>query len=68
MVYFVIINLVEIVREVDIVVVVLGKVEFVWGDWFKLGVVVIDVGINVVDVWILYWKIIIFLCLFIYFI
>lgn len=37
-------------REVDILVVVVGKVELVRGDWLKLGVVVIDVGINVVEV------------------
>ena len=34
------------VREADIVVVAIGKKEFVRGDWVKPGAVVIDVGIH----------------------
>lgn len=34
------------VREADIVVVAIGRPEFVKGDWIKPGAVVIDCGIN----------------------
>jgi methylenetetrahydrofolate dehydrogenase (NADP+)/methenyltetrahydrofolate cyclohydrolase len=33
-------------RQADILVVAIGKVEFVRGDWIKPGATVIDVGIN----------------------
>lgn len=59
-------NPAEIVREADIVVAALGKAEFVRGDWLKPGAVVIDVGINAVDVRTLHRKTIIFLCPFTY--
>ena len=39
-------NLEEIVRSADIVVVALGKPEFVTGDMIKEGAVIIDVGIT----------------------
>ncbi len=39
-------NLAEITREADIVVVAIGKAEFLRGDMVKEGAVVIDVGIN----------------------
>ncbi|XP_056022205.1 C-1-tetrahydrofolate synthase, cytoplasmic-like isoform X2 [Ostrea edulis] len=39
-------NLPEIVRTADILVVAIGKAEFVKGDWVKPGAVVIDCGIN----------------------
>ncbi len=35
-----------IVRRADILVTDIGQPEFVHGDWLKLGVIVIDVGIN----------------------
>ena len=38
-----------IVRTADIVIVAIGKANFVKGDWLKPGAVVVDVGINVVD-------------------
>lgn len=47
--YIVIKGLVGIVCKVDIVVVVVGYVGLVCGDWVKFGVVVIDVGINCVE-------------------
>lgn len=34
------------VSEADILVVAIGKPEFVKGDWIKPGAVVIDVGTN----------------------
>ncbi len=37
-----------IVRQADIVIAAIGKVEFVRGDWIKPGAAVIDVGINAV--------------------
>lgn len=40
----------SIIREADIVIAALGKAEYVRGDWLKPGCVVIDVGINAVDV------------------
>ena len=42
-------NLAEHTRRADILVVALGRPEFVTGDMVKEGVVVIDVGINRVD-------------------
>lgn len=42
-------NLAEIVRSADIVVVAIGRANFVTGDMLKPGAVVVDVGINVVD-------------------
>jgi methylenetetrahydrofolate dehydrogenase (NADP+)/methenyltetrahydrofolate cyclohydrolase/formyltetrahydrofolate synthetase len=40
------VNLPDVVREGDIVVVAIGKPELVKGDWLKPGAVVIDCGIN----------------------
>jgi 5,10-methylene-tetrahydrofolate dehydrogenase/methenyl tetrahydrofolate cyclohydrolase len=40
----------DICREADIVVAACGKAEMITGDWIKPGAVVIDVGINAVDV------------------
>ena len=42
-------NLKEIVKSADIVIVALGKAEFVTGDMIKEGAVVIDVGITRVE-------------------
>ena len=39
-------NLVEIVREADIVIAAIGRPKFVTADMIKPGAVVIDVGIN----------------------
>jgi methylenetetrahydrofolate dehydrogenase (NADP+) / methenyltetrahydrofolate cyclohydrolase / formyltetrahydrofolate synthetase len=39
-------NLPDIVRTADVVVVAVGKANFIKGDWLKPGAVVIDVGIN----------------------
>ena len=39
-------NLVEKVRDADLVVAAVGRPEFVPGDWIKPGAIVIDVGIN----------------------
>ncbi|QDP01830.1 bifunctional methylenetetrahydrofolate dehydrogenase/methenyltetrahydrofolate cyclohydrolase FolD [Thalassotalea sp. PS06] len=39
-------NLEQKVREADLVVVAVGKPEFIPGDWVKEGAIVIDVGIN----------------------
>ncbi len=41
-------DIAEKVRRADIVVVAIGKKEFVRGDWIKPGAVVIDVGIHMV--------------------
>ncbi|KIL00398.1 hypothetical protein PAXRUDRAFT_821680 [Paxillus rubicundulus Ve08.2h10] len=41
-------NLEQIVKQADIVVVAIGRAEFVKGSWIKPGAVVIDVGINAV--------------------
>lgn len=41
-------NLLEELKEADIVIAALGKPEFIKGEWLKPGVVVIDVGINAV--------------------
>lgn len=42
-------NLPEISRQADILVAAVGKPEMVRGDWVKPGAVVIDVGINRID-------------------
>lgn len=42
-------NLDQIVKEAEILVVAIGKSEFVPGDWIKPGAVVIDVGIHYQD-------------------
>jgi methylenetetrahydrofolate dehydrogenase (NADP+)/methenyltetrahydrofolate cyclohydrolase len=42
-------NLPDVVRSADIVVVAIGRANFVKGDWLKPGAVVVDVGINVVE-------------------
>lgn len=42
-------NLADITREADILVVAIGKKEFITGDMIKPGAVVIDVGMNRVD-------------------
>ena len=40
----------EICSKADIVIAACGKPEMITGDWIKEGAVVIDVGINAVDV------------------
>jgi 5,10-methylene-tetrahydrofolate dehydrogenase/methenyl tetrahydrofolate cyclohydrolase len=35
-----------VVRQADILIAAIGKLEFVRGDWIKPGAAVIDVGIN----------------------
>ena len=42
-------NLAEITRSADILIVALGKTEFITGDMVKDGVVVVDVGITRID-------------------
>jgi methylenetetrahydrofolate dehydrogenase (NADP+)/methenyltetrahydrofolate cyclohydrolase len=42
-------DLPAILATADIVIVAIGKANFVVGDWLKPGAVVVDVGINVVD-------------------
>jgi methylenetetrahydrofolate dehydrogenase (NADP+)/methenyltetrahydrofolate cyclohydrolase len=42
-------DLAGIVRTADIVVVAIGKANFITGDMLKAGAVVVDVGINVVE-------------------
>jgi 5,10-methylene-tetrahydrofolate dehydrogenase/methenyl tetrahydrofolate cyclohydrolase len=42
-------DLPEQVKRADILIVAIGKPEFVKGSWIKPGAVVIDVGINAVD-------------------
>ncbi|MEI7745434.1 MAG: bifunctional 5,10-methylenetetrahydrofolate dehydrogenase/5,10-methenyltetrahydrofolate cyclohydrolase [Chloroflexota bacterium] len=42
-------DLPAIIRTADIVIVAIGKANFVTGDMLKPGAVVVDVGINVVD-------------------
>jgi methylenetetrahydrofolate dehydrogenase (NADP+)/methenyltetrahydrofolate cyclohydrolase len=42
-------NLTEICKQADILIVALGKAEFVTGDMVKEGAVVIDVGITRVE-------------------
>ncbi len=39
----------EHVRRADVLVVAVGKPQFIKGSWIKLGAIVIDVGINVVQ-------------------
>lgn len=39
-------NLRYYVENVDLLIVVVGKLGFIFGDWIKEGVIVIDVGIN----------------------
>ncbi|KAF7725149.1 tetrahydrofolate synthase [Apophysomyces ossiformis] len=41
-------NIESIIRTADILVVAIGKPEFVKGDWIKPGAVVIDVGTNAI--------------------
>ena len=43
-------NLVETVARADVVVAAVGKAELVKAEWLKEGAVVIDVGINSVDI------------------
>ena len=43
-------NLADVVRQADIVVAAVGRANMVKGDWIKPGAVVIDVGINRVEV------------------
>lgn len=42
-------NLEARIRQADLVVVAVGKPEFIPGDWIKKGAIVIDVGINRLD-------------------
>ena len=42
-------HLADVIRSADIVVVAIGRANFVTGDMLKPGAVVVDVGINVVD-------------------
>ncbi|KAL1923344.1 uncharacterized protein VTP21DRAFT_8324 [Calcarisporiella thermophila] len=42
-------NIEHIVREADILVVAIGRANFVRGEWIKPGAVVIDVGTNAVE-------------------
>ncbi|CAG8528162.1 2535_t:CDS:10 [Acaulospora colombiana] len=42
-------NLPEIVKTADILVVSIGRAEYVKGDWIKPGAVVIDVGTNAIE-------------------
>jgi methylenetetrahydrofolate dehydrogenase (NADP+)/methenyltetrahydrofolate cyclohydrolase len=42
-------NIGEVTRQADILIVAIGKPEFVTGDMIKPGAVVIDVGVNRVD-------------------
>lgn len=42
-------NLEGRIRQADLVVVAVGKPEFIPGDWIKEGAIVIDVGINRLD-------------------
>ena len=39
-------DLIEVVKQADVVVAAIGKAEWVKGDWLKPGAVVIDVGTN----------------------
>ena len=43
------VDIAKYTRQADIVVVAIGKANFVKGDWLKPGAAVIDVGINAVD-------------------
>lgn len=42
-------NLEEKIRNADLLVVAVGKPEFIPGEWIKSGAIVIDVGINRLD-------------------
>jgi methylenetetrahydrofolate dehydrogenase (NADP+)/methenyltetrahydrofolate cyclohydrolase len=42
-------DLADVIRTADIVIVAIGRANFVTGDMLKAGAVVVDVGINVVD-------------------
>ncbi|CAG8559950.1 12469_t:CDS:10 [Funneliformis mosseae] len=42
-------NLPELVKTADILVVAIGKADFIKGDWIKPGAVVIDVGTNAIE-------------------
>ncbi len=42
-------NLEDKVRQADLIVVAVGKAEFIPGEWIKQGAIVIDVGINRLD-------------------
>ncbi len=42
-------DLASVCREADVLVVAVGKAELVRGDWIKPGAVVIDVGMNRID-------------------
>lgn len=44
------VNLAAFVQQADVLVAAVGRAELVKGDWLKEGAVVIDVGINSVDV------------------
>jgi 5,10-methylene-tetrahydrofolate dehydrogenase/methenyl tetrahydrofolate cyclohydrolase len=39
-------NIADVVRQADILIAAIGKMEFVRGDWIKPGAAVIDVGMN----------------------
>ena len=39
----------QFIKQADIIVAAIGKAEYVRGDWLKPGCVVIDVGINSVQ-------------------
>uniref|UniRef100_A0A0K0FXH1 C-1-tetrahydrofolate synthase, cytoplasmic n=1 Tax=Strongyloides venezuelensis TaxID=75913 RepID=A0A0K0FXH1_STRVS len=43
-------NLKDICKRADILIVAIGKTEFVKGDWVKPGAIVIDCGINVLEI------------------
>lgn len=43
------VDIASFTRQADIVVVAIGKANFLKGDWLKPGATVIDVGINAVD-------------------
>lgn len=45
----------EITRQADIIIAAVGKPNMVRGSWIKPGAVIIDVGINPVEVSQLYW-------------
>ncbi|QJC32713.1 bifunctional methylenetetrahydrofolate dehydrogenase/methenyltetrahydrofolate cyclohydrolase FolD [Enterobacteriaceae endosymbiont of Donacia semicuprea] len=42
-------NLKHHIKYADLLIVAVGKPNFIPGDWIKLGAIVIDVGINIVD-------------------
>ena len=43
-------NLEKVCKEADIVIAAVGRPEMIKGDWIKNGAVVIDVGINRIEV------------------